>query len=135
MNQAPLDPNHQVRWAIEHLPSAAGSTEEIARVPAPALGGARTGEPSGEVTVEFRRGAREHRGVQLQGWVFEGPVTIDATDQSVDAGFPGIDAWVIGKLGPYCLHVDVLESSAGSARVRAFAVTRDALDEATEGRG
>ena len=126
---SPLDPNHQVRWAIEHLPSPAATADPIALVTAPSLGGGP------DVVVEFKRAAREHRGVVVDGWLYEGPVSIETTDASVEAGFPGVESWVRGKLGPYCLHIEIVRAADQMAEIRAFATTRDALDAATEGQG
>ena len=115
-----LDPNQQLRWAIEHLPSPTASTEQIARVEAPS----KDGTP---VVVEFRRATRTHEGRAIEGWVFEGPITIGATDLSVEAGFPGVESWVKGKLGPFCIELKVGEPVGNMALARVFATTKDHL--------
>ena len=125
---APLDPNHQLRWAIEHLPSPTADAS-VTRVSAPSI----TGGP--DVSVEFRRASRQHRGVVVEGWLYEGPVVVDTGDASVEAGFPGVDSWITGKLGPYCLHLEIVRAADRVAQIRAFATTREALDAATDGRG
>jgi len=118
-----LDPNHQLRWAIEHLPSPAASKDEVAKVEVPSLEAA---SPE-RILVEFRRASRPIEGRNVEGWVFEGPVTIAATDLSVEAGFPGVESWVRGKLGPLCLELKVGEPVSNVALVRAFATTKDQL--------
>jgi hypothetical protein len=117
-----LDPNKQLRWAIEHLPSPTASKEQIARVEAPSEDAG--GSP---VVVEFRRATRTHEGRAIEGWVFEGPITIAATDLSVEAGFPGVESWVRGKLGPFCVELKVGEPVGTMALARVFATTKDQL--------
>src|SRR5262245_18627986 len=90
-----LDPNHQLRWAIEHLPSPTASSDRVARVEAPSV---QPDDPE-QVVVEFKRATREVEGRSVEGWVFEGPVSIQSSDLSVDAGFPGVESWIRGKLG------------------------------------
>lgn len=121
---APVDPNHQLRWAMEHLPSPGASND--VRVAAPAL--AADGSTTGEIHIAFRRSSRDVEGRRVEGWEFEGPVVVDATDTSVESGYPGTRSWLTGKLGPYCLDLEVLREDGASAVVRAFATTRDILD-------
>ncbi|MEJ7727798.1 MAG: hypothetical protein WKG00_01140 [Polyangiaceae bacterium] len=127
VESAPIDPNHQLRWAIEHLPSPAAGDAPEARVSAPALTRAGAGEAP-EISVAFRRSRREVEGASMEGWEFEGAVLLDARDTSVESGYPGTRSWLVGKLGPYCLDLEVLREDGASALVRAFATTRDILD-------
>jgi hypothetical protein len=127
VESAPIDPNHQLRWAIEHLPSPAAAGGAEARVGAPALTAAGLGEAP-EISVAFRRSHREVEGANVDGWEFEGAVVLDARDTSVESGYPGTRSWLVGKLGPYCLDLEVLREDGASAVVRAFATTRDILD-------
>ena len=127
VDSAPIDPNHQLRWAIEHLPSPAADGAAETRVSAPALTAAGAGEAP-EISVAFRRSRRELEGAAVEGWEYEGPVVLDAHDTSVESGYPGTRSWLVGKLGPYCLDLEVLREDGASAVVRAFATTRDILD-------
>jgi hypothetical protein len=119
-----IDPNHQLRWAIEHLPSPAADGAPETRVSAPAL----AAEQAAEISIAFRRSSREVEGSSVAGWEFEGAVIVDASDTSVESGYPGTRSWLVGKLGPYCLDLEVLRDDGASAVVRAFATTRDILD-------
>jgi hypothetical protein len=115
-----LEPNHQLRWALQELPTPGAESEITARVPAV--------DDGAEIAIVLRRGERTHAGVRVAGWVYEGELRIPETDQSAAGGFPGIEAWLRGQLGPYCLDLEVLEQKVGIARVRVFATSRAALD-------
>lgn len=118
-----LDPNLQLRWAIEHLPRASETTDAAVSVEAPSL----EGPSEATVRVPFVRAARDRGGRRVDGWAFEGDVRIAATDLDVSSGFPGVHAWVLGKLGPCCLELDASEPAGGVAHVRLFATTSDQL--------
>jgi hypothetical protein len=116
-----LDPNRQLRWALEHLPDPSTTSGPI-EVTAPSL------DSDELVRVPLARARRQHEGREVDGWLYEGLVSIEAGDLDVSSGYPGTEAFLRGALGPYCLSVEVLEDRGHTARVRIFGTTREQLD-------
>jgi len=118
----PLEPNHQLRWALQDLPTPAKDAREVtAHVPA-------LDAEAPEIAIVLSRTERRHANRLVPGWLYEGDVRVPARDESIEGGFPGIEAWLRAELGPYCLEIEVLDRRPGSARVRIFATSRAELD-------
>src|SRR5437867_400069 len=103
----PLEPNHQLRWALQQLPTPTDAATQV-RVLAPAL---EEGAP--DIEIVLARAELTHAGQRVAGWLYEGEVRVPEGDQRAEAGSPGLAAWLCAELGPYCLELDILDQRPG----------------------